>query len=101
MANGLTGVDFARCWITWSILPLSRRPGLMCEYTRSLKDPQRHVDIQLTEDEVTEAVKKILHEQEAACSRVGLSPFYASNEPPAVRIASFLSLIHPLLNALS
>ena len=40
MANGLTGVDFARCWITWSILPLSRRPGLMCEYTGCLKDPQ-------------------------------------------------------------
>ena len=31
MENGLTGVDLARCWITWSILPLSRRPGLMCE----------------------------------------------------------------------
>ena len=39
MANGLTRVDFARCWISWSILPLSRRPGLMCEYTGSLKDP--------------------------------------------------------------
>ena len=25
MANGLTGVDLARCWISWSILPLSRR----------------------------------------------------------------------------
>ena len=60
MANSLTGVDFARCWITWSIFPLSRRPGLMCEYTGSLKDPQRHVDIQLTEAEITEAVKKLM-----------------------------------------
>ena len=55
-----------------------------------LKDPQRHIDIQLTEDEVTEAVKKILNELEVVCSQVGLSPFCTSNKPPAVRIASFL-----------
>ncbi|XP_073365006.1 uncharacterized protein [Aegilops tauschii subsp. strangulata] len=83
MANGLTGVDFARCWISWSILPLSRRPGLMCEYTGSLKDPQRHIDIQLTDDEVTEAVKKMLNEPEVICSQTGLSPFCTSNKPPA------------------
>ena len=58
MANGLIGVDFARYWISWSILPLSRRPGLMCEYTGSLKDAQRHIDVQLTDAEVTEAVKR-------------------------------------------
>ena len=40
MANGLTGVDFVRCWISWSILPLSRRPDLMCEYTGDVNDPQ-------------------------------------------------------------
>ena len=90
MANGLTGVDFVHCWISWSVLPLSRRPDLMCEYTGDLKDPQRHIDIQLTEDEVTEAVKKILDEPVVVCSKVGLSPFYASNKPPIVRIASFL-----------
>ena len=90
MANGLTGVDFARCWITWSILPLSRCPGLMCEYTGDLKDPQRHIDIQLTKAEVTESVKKMLNELEAVCSRTGLSPFYTLNKPPAVRIASLL-----------
>ncbi|XP_044333682.1 uncharacterized protein [Triticum aestivum] len=83
MANGLTGVDFARCWISWSIMPLSRRPGLMCEYTGSLKDPQRHIDIQLTDDEVTEAVKKMLNEPEVICSQTGLSPFCTSNKPPA------------------
>ena len=62
----------------------------MCEYTGDLKDPQRHIDIQLIEDEVTEAVKKILNEPEAVCSQVGLSPFYTPNKPPAVRIASLL-----------
>ena len=86
MANGLTGVDFARCWIGWSILPLSRRPGLMCEYTGILTDPQRHINIQLTEAEITEAVKKMLNEPEAVCGQTGLSPFWTSNKPPAVRI---------------
>ena len=86
MANGLTGVDFVCCWISWSVLPLRQRPGVMCEYTGSLKDPQRHIDIQLTEVEVIEAVKKILNEPEAGCSQTGLSPFCTSNKPPAVRI---------------
>ena len=79
MANGLTGVDFVRCWLSWSILPLSRRPGLMCEYTGSLKDPQRHIDIQLTEVEVIEAVKKILNEPEAVCSRPVFHQVFVSN----------------------
>ena len=37
MENGLTGVDFVRYWISWSILPLSRRPGLakcLCNKTK-------------------------------------------------------------------
>ena len=76
MANGLTGVDFVHCWISWSILPLSRRSGLMCEYTGESKDSQRHIHIQLTDDEVTESVKKMLNLSEAVCSRTGLSPFY-------------------------
>src|SRR3954465_13470062 len=85
MANGLTGVDFARCWISWSILPISQRPGLMCEYTGDVKDPQWHIDIQLTDDEVTEAVKKILNEPEAVCAQTGLPPFCAINKTPVVR----------------
>ena len=86
MANGLIGVDFVRCWISRSILPLSRRPGLMCEYTGDSKDSQRHIDIQLTEAKVTETVKKILNESEAVCSRTRLSPFYTLNKPPAVTV---------------
>jgi len=75
MANGLTGVDFARCWISWSVLPLSQCPSLMCQYTGDVKDAQRHIDIQLTDDEVTEAVKKILTEPENVCAQTGLIPF--------------------------
>ena len=87
MANGLTRVDFVRCWVSCSILPLSRRPGLMCEYTGDVKDPQRHINIQLTDAEVTEAVKKMLDIPVAECTKTGLSPFCPSNKPPAVRIA--------------
>nr|XP_020189040.1 uncharacterized protein LOC109774688 [Aegilops tauschii subsp. strangulata] len=43
----------------------------MCEYTGDLKDPQRHIDIQLTEAEITEAAKKILDEPAA-----GDDPFW-------------------------
>ena len=63
----------------------------MCEYTRDLKDPQRHIDIQLTDDEITDSIKKMLDEPVSECSKTGLSPFCVSNKPPAVRIASFLS----------
>ena len=66
---------------------LSRRSGLMCEYTGNMKDPQRHTYIQLTDAEITEAVKKMLNEPVAECNKTGLNPFCASNKPPAVRIA--------------
>jgi len=95
MANGLSGVDFVHCWISWSILPLSRRSGLMCEYTGDVQDSQRHINIQLTDEEVTECVKKMLNEPEVFCSKTGLSPFYTQNKPPTVSIvcASALHLI--------
>ena len=92
MANGLTGVDFVRCWISWSILPQSRRPGLMCEYTGEVDDPQRHCNIQLSEEEITEGVKKILNESELDCSQTGPSPFYTKHKPPAVSITLPLHL---------
>src|SRR6266566_3173668 len=39
LANGLIGVDLTRCWVSWKILPLSRRDQLMCEFTGELDDP--------------------------------------------------------------
>ena len=59
----------------------------MCEYTGNLQDPQRHINIQLTDAEITEAIKKILDEPVAVCSKTELSPFCVFNKPPAVRIA--------------
>ena len=85
LANGLTGVDLIRCWVKWHILPLSHRSGLMHEYTGEAKDPQRFNEIEMTEDEVTESVKKMFNELTAACSQTGLAPFYTANKPPAVR----------------
>jgi len=56
----------------------------MCEYTSEVEDSQRHINIQLTDEEVTEGVKKILNESESVCRQTGLNPFYTENKPPAV-----------------
>ena len=58
----------------------------MYEYTGDVKDPQRQTEIQMTDDEITESVKKMLDEPISECSKTGLRPFYASNKPLAVRI---------------
>src|SRR3954469_18435551 len=68
----------------------------MCECTGDVKDVQRHIDIQLTDDEVTEAVKKILNEPEAVCAQTGLPPFCAINKLPAVRFIPYTFLKLPL-----
>ena len=62
----------------------------MCEYTGSVDDPLRHANIQLTDEEITEAVNKMLNEPEHICTRTGLLPFCATNKPPAVRVLIFL-----------
>ena len=46
----------------------------MCEYTGSVDDPLRHSNIQLTDEEITEDVRKILNEPEHICARTGLLP---------------------------
>ena len=58
----------------------------MCEYTGEVEDSQRHINIQLTDEEVTESVKKILNESEFVCRQTGLNPFYTQNKPPDVSI---------------
>lgn len=84
MANGLTGIDLVRCWVSWRILPLSHRPGLMCEYTGDLKDPLRHCQTEMTEEGINNMTKSLLNESLEDCSKVGLDPFCALNQPPAV-----------------
>ena len=47
----------------------------MREYTGEVEDSQRHINIQLTDEEVTEVIKKILNESEDVCHQTGLAPF--------------------------
>ena len=83
-ANGLTGVDLTRCWVSWRIMPLSRRNGLMCEYDGSYDHPQRFNKTPLFEKDINAIVKSLLGESQETCSRVGLKPFCALNPAPAV-----------------
>ena len=84
LGNDLTGVDLVRCWVSWRIIPLSHRTGLMCTYTGDKKDPLRHSSVDLTDDAINEMTKSLLHESPVDCSKVGLSPFCKSNPAPKV-----------------
>ena len=86
LGNGLTGVDLVRCWVSWRIIPLSRRTGLMCTYTGGVKDSLRHSSTPLTDEAVNEMVKSLLNEDPEDCVKVGLAPFYKLNPPPDVSL---------------
>ena len=62
LGNRLTGIDLVRCWVSWRIIPLSRRTGLMCTYTGGVKDPLRHSSAPLTDEAINEMVKSLLNE---------------------------------------
>ncbi|XBI10225.1 hypothetical protein VPH35_137549 [Triticum aestivum] len=83
LGNGLNGVDLVRVWIAWWVIPLSRRPGLMCDYTGRKDDPLRHSPNDLPEDVVDDMTKSLLNESLADCGRTGLSPFCKANPAPA------------------
>jgi hypothetical protein len=89
LANGLTGVDLTRCWVSWKIMPLSRRDRLMCEYTGEPNDPLCFKNTPLTDEDINTGVKGLLGENQEACSKVGLKPFYAKNPAPDVSLFSF------------
>src|SRR5215216_6778165 len=89
----LTDIDLVRCWVAWRILPLSRQPGLMCEYTGNVKDPQRHSQIELDEKDINDMTKSLLNESLDTCIKTGLNPFYTFNEPPPVSIKIFFKPI--------
>ncbi|XBI54809.1 hypothetical protein VPH35_036746 [Triticum aestivum] len=79
LGNGLNGIDLVRVWITWRVIPLSRRPDLMCEYTGRKDDPQRHSRNDLPEDGAEEETKALLNESLADCGKTGLAPFCKTN----------------------
>lgn len=84
VANGLTGVDLARCWVNWQIMPLSRRDWLMYEYTGELNDSLRFTN-PVTPEDTNATVKTILGEKMEICCKEGLKPFYTKNPAPPVR----------------
>jgi len=86
LGNGLTGIDLVRGWISWRIIPLSRRPGLMCTYSGSVKDPLHYSSAPLPDETVNEMTKVLLNEELENCSKVGLNPFCKLNPPPDVSL---------------
>ena len=86
LGNGLTDIDLVRCRVSWRIIPLSHRPGLMCTYTGDIKDPLRHSSVRLTDEAINEMTKSLLNEDLKDCSKVGLNPFCKLNPPPDVSL---------------
>ncbi|SPT17716.1 unnamed protein product [Triticum aestivum] len=83
LGNGLNGIDLVQVWISWRVIPLSRRPGLMCDYTGQKDDPLQHSPNDLPEDVVDDMTKPLLNESLADCGRTGLNPFCQANPAPA------------------
>ncbi|XBI52493.1 hypothetical protein VPH35_034857 [Triticum aestivum] len=83
LGNGLNDIALVRVWISWRVIPLSRRPGLMCAYTGRKDDPLRHSPNDLPEDVVDDMTKSLLNESLADCGRIGLNPFCQANPAPA------------------
>ena len=85
LGNGLTGVDLTRCWISWRIIPLSRRSKLMYEYGGEPDDSLRHTSVQLTEEDIVAMSNLLVNAKYEDCSAVGLNPFCKLNPVPEVR----------------
>ena len=101
MANGLTGINLVRCWVAWRVLPLSIRPGLICEYIGELTDPQLHCNTEMIEEDINEMTKTLLNESIEDCSKVGLAPFCVLNKLPAVSFEYSSYLTHIFIFAAS
>ena len=96
LGNGLNGIDLVRVWVTWRILPLSRRPGLMCTYTGEKEDPMRHSPEDLPDDVVDATVQSLLKEGTVTSNTFGLLPFCKKNPAPAVSYQSSKILFNML-----
>ena len=88
LGNGLTGIDLVRVWVTWRILPLSRRSSLMCTYTGEKEEPMRHSPDDLPDDVVDATVQSLLKEGTVTSNTFGLLPFCKKNPAPAVSYQS-------------
>ena len=66
------------------MLPLSRRPGLMCTYSGEKDDPLHHSPDDLPDDVVEAMTQTLLKEGTMTSNAFGLLPFYKKNPAPAV-----------------
>ena len=85
LGNGLTGVDLTRCWISWRVIPLSRRSKLMYEYGGGPDDSLRHSSVQLTEEDIVSMSTLLVNSKYEDYSKVGLNPFCKLNPAPEVK----------------
>ena len=84
LGNGLNGIDLVRVWVTWRVLPLIRRPSLMCTYSGEKDDPLCHIPDDLPEDVVEAMTQTLLKEGTVISNAFGLLPFRKKNPAPAV-----------------
>ena len=84
LGNGLNGIDLVRVWVTWRVLPLSRRPGLMCTYSGEKDDPLCHSPDDLPDDVVEATTQALLKEGMVTSNAFGLLPFCKKNPATAV-----------------
>ena len=84
LGNGLTGVDLTHCWISWRVIPLSRRSKLMYEYDGGPDDSLCHSPVELTEEDIVSMSTLLVNGKYEDCSIVGLSPFCKINPAPEV-----------------
>ena len=88
LGKGLSGIDLVRVWISWRVIPLSRRPGLMCSYTGEKDDPLRHSSDDLPDDMIEVTTQSLLKEGAVISNAFGLLPFCKKNPAPAVSYQS-------------
>ena len=84
LGNGLTGVDLIRGWISWRVIPLSRRSKVMSEYGGGPNDSLRHSFVQLTKEDIVGMSTILMNGKYEDCSKVGLNPFFKLNPAPEV-----------------
>ena len=85
LGNGLTGVDLIHCWISWQVIPLSRRSKLMYEYGGGPYDSLCYNSVQLTEEDIVSMSTILVNGKYEDCNKVGLNPFCKLNSAPEVR----------------
>ncbi|XBJ28328.1 hypothetical protein VPH35_005452 [Triticum aestivum] len=83
LGNGLDGIDLVRVWVAWRVIPLSRRPGLMCTYSGEKDDPLRHSPDNLPDDAVEATTQTLLKEGTVTSNAFVLLPFCKKNPAPA------------------